>query len=720
MKTLQDLEKIEDKMAIFLDFELLKQYVVTVGDLINAFSYLNDNQKLEVMNQSYFQNLSQSSKSRVVMTITDNVVKRQILQNAALVEEAFEQYNFCEFLMSADDQTKNDVLNNLQLMKKLDLNDTHIRKIINSMSNEGKRNILSNTELIKQLRLESFDLAELISTLEDDEIKYQLSKDFELREYDKIQVFLSLSNKKKIDLLIEDKIEIQNRYIVDIISSLSISEVIDFINSHQTFLQNKGIKPFSVIKKMPYEKQLEIAKKIEQLNLPEAEKRRVFAALRNETKEAIDIEEIDEKYRPLLSTELSEDVFKSYGKIIVNFEGDLSQYQDLDELLSINPLEMVQSDKDREKLLQLCQICPNMDIRDNLSVGISTGQEYVTGETWVSCVLEGIQPEWTNILKLAHIDTAIGKRISYSPEFGTEVEKTGDERALWKIITNGYGVCNGIAQVEKYLLARVGIESELVSGEHHTFVKVKDLEVPNQNGIVKGDTLVDPTWNLSASRFGAMPQHFCKSYEELRKVDIDYNGKDRECHKNKQLEQLETINMDTESLRKVYKSIGIAGQDGKFPIGQLMVRSREIDETSSDMKSNINRKFAMLKEWCPEFASCQNSTISVIQDVLFEANEKFDFKNCIASRVYDRVDSERQAVLYIYMELENNEKMFFYADKESGQFIQLSQEQFEAKFECYDKDLEKSIDNKRPWENGEKFQENKENSSSQVSAEEGR
>lgn len=720
MKTLQDLEQIEDKMAIFRDFEILKQYVVTVNDFINVFSYLEDNQKLEVMNFSYFQNLSQTSKARAVMTVTDNAVKRQILQNSSLVEEVFDQYDFCEFLISADDQTKNEVLNNMQLINKFDLKGRHIRKIIISMSNEGKSKILSNAELVKQLGLESFDVAELISTLEDDKIKYQLSKNYELSEYEKNQVFLSLSNKMKIELLIKGKIEINNRYIVDIISSLSVDEVIEFINNHQTFLQNKGIKPFSVIKKMPYEKQLEIAKNIEQLNLPEAEKRRIFAALKNETKEAIDIEEIDEKYRPLLSMELSEDVFKSYGKIIVNFEGDLSQYQDLDELLSINPLEMVKCDKDREQLLQLCQICPNMDIRDKLSIGISSGQEYVTGELWVSSVLEGIQPEWTDIQKLAHIDTAIGKRISYSPDFGTEAEKTEDVRALWKIITSGYGVCNGIAQVETYLLSRLGIESELVSGEHHSFVKVKNIAIPTKNGIMQGDTLVDPTWNLSASRFGAMPQHFCKSYEELRKVDIDNSGKDRECHKNEELKQAETINMDIETLREVYKSIGIAGQDGKFPIGRLMARAREIDETSKDMQSNINKKFALLKEWCPEFASCQNSTISVIQDVLFEANDKFDFKKCIASRVYEKADGNREAVLYIYMELEDQQKMFFYADKQSGEFIQLSQEQFEAKFECYDEDLKKATDNKRPWENGQKIQENKENSSGQVSTEEGR
>ena len=54
--------------------------------------------------------------------------------------------------------------------------------------------------------------------------------------------------------------------------------------------------------------------------------------------------------------------------------------------------------------------------------------------------------------------------------------------------------------------------------------------------------------------------------------------------------------------------------------------------------------------------------------------------------------------MYVYIESSEIGKMFVYADKEQGQMIQLSQEEFTKRFECYEKDLEKS-DGIRPWEN---------------------
>ena len=85
---------------------------------------------------------------------------------------------------------------------------------------------------------------------------------------------------------------------------------------------------------------------------------------------------------------------------------------------------------------------------------------------------DNIQEDWSDLQKIAYIDYRIGKKISYTPDFNTEVSNDGAARALWKIIASGYGVCNGIAQIEQYMLKRVGIESEMVSAETHAFLKV--------------------------------------------------------------------------------------------------------------------------------------------------------------------------------------------------------------------------------------------------------
>lgn len=714
MKTIQELQQIKDKLSIFLDFEQLKQYISTIGELIDAFSTcLNDDEKYEVMTKSdYFERQKPYTKSSIIMTINDDKIKSQIIQNASLVESSFESYNFMKFCMTLNDESKIYVLNCPNYIEKFNLKNYDAKKIIESLSSANKSLILSNKQLLQELGIKGFDVTNLIIALEDDGVKSKLVKEHELSEYDKIGVIKSFSDDNKKRIILGDKVP--ERYLLDIISSLGTDAVIDFINTEQEFLAKKEIKTYKIIKRMFSHNQLQVAERLNEIQVPESEKRRIIACLDNETKEKLDIEKLDEKYRKLLEIKL-ENKFPYTGMIIPALDGDLSQYKDLDELLSINALQIVKSDEDREKLIKLCEVCPNVNIEDNLIIGPSTGAEYIKGEKWVSKVLEGIQQDWTDVQKLAYIDTMIGKRISYTPNFGTEVENECDERALWKIISTGYGVCNGIAQVEQYLLSRVGIEAELVSAKKHAFVRVNNIEIPTQNGVIRGDTLVDPTWNLTASRYGARPNHFCKSYEELRKVDFDENGKDHECHKNDDLQG--TIDMDIETLREVYKSIGIADKEGNFPIVQLIQHARKIDETVPDIQTNIRRKFEVLKNWCPEFATCQNSTIDVLRSVLFENNENFEFKRCIASRVYDREDSQKDAVLYVYMEAAGIGKQFFYADKQLGEFVQMPQDEFEKKFECYEADFS---EDKRPWETNLEIEERKENSSGKVVAEEGR
>jgi len=720
MKTILDLRDEKDKMEIFRNFELLTQYIRTAQELTDAMIlYLSDNEKLEVMEQDYFKNLSKYWKSKVVRTIIDKQIQSQIIKNPAFLEESLERYDFMQFLISTSDESKIYVLNNPGILDKFDIKIWDVKPIITSMSNEAKISLLQNKGFINQFAFNSFDITDLIISLDNDEIKHKLSEDYELDEFNKSQVIKSFSDENKKRTILEDNDEFSERYIAEIIGTLGIEAITDFINTEQEFLKSKGIKPYQVIKGMPSRKQLEMVAQIDEMQITEGEKRRIFASLKNETKQAVDLQKVDEKYRKLLAMELSDD-YKTKWQIIPKLDEDITQYKDLDELLTINPLEMVKSDEDRRQLLKLCEMCPNIEIADGLLVGVSTGKEYIKGEEWISSVLQGIQEEWTDVQKLAYIDTAIGKRISYTPDFGTEVEDSEDARALWKIIASGYGVCNGIAQVEQYLLGRVGIEAELVSGEHHTFVKVKGIEIPTENGIIQGDTLVDPTWNLTASRYGGMPQHFCKSYEELRKADIDGKGIDHECHKSDELAQSSIINISTETLREVYKSIGIAGKDGKFPIGRLLEQSIKIDETSNDMKTKINQKFSLLKKWCPEFATCQNSTIDVLSGVLFENNENFEFKRCIVSRVYDRQDPKKQPVIYVYIETEGEGKQFFYADKDAGEFTGVSQDEFEAKFECYEADMEQMNGNKRPWETSQEIEVKKENSSGQITEEEGR
>lgn len=395
-----------------------------------------------------------------------------------------------------------------------------------------------------------------------------------------------------------------------------------------------------------------------------------------------------------------------YNKVIVDFEGDLEKYRDLDGLITINPLLI--SDEEKVKLLHLCEICPGINISDNLVCSNSTVEEYKNGELWIESILKELKPEWSDIQKVAFIDNAIGKKISYSPDFETEVFDFGGARALWKIITSGYGVCNGIAQVESYILNRIGINVEIISSGIHAFLKLNDIEIPTATGeFIKGDTLLDPTWNIAAHRYGGKPENFCRSYEQMRTNDITSDGKDSKAHDaesedsdyNGDLKDV-TLDLDEKSLRQIFTSIGIADKNGNFPIIKLIDSSKAADDLNLPEEESIKKQVLLLAEYYPEFATCQNSTICILKDVLLD-NENLKFNKCVANRVYNRSDIYKNPVLYVYVNFPKAGKKFYFADKDTREFIELTQNEFEKKFECYKTDLQESK-GIRPWEDSEK------------------
>ena len=296
-------------------------------------------------------------------------------------------------------------------------------------------------------------------------------------------------------------------------------------------------------------------------------------------------------------------------------------------------------------------------------------------------------------------------RAKLEDAFDTEVFDQENSRALWRIISSGYGVCNGIAKVEQYILNRVGIESEFVNSENHAFLKIKNIELPLANGeIIKGNTILDPTWNLSQHKFGGKPDNFLINYEQARKNDIDKEGKDHECHKNDEMLGDAVINLDEESLRQIFKSVGLADQQGQFPIKRLIEMSKNIDDFYADNpEANIDAQLLMLSQICPEFTTCQNSSMRILTDVLL-SNENLKFKRCIVNRVYDKSDKEKTPLIYVFTESEEFGRDFYYADKDIGKFIQLTEIEFTQKFECYEEDLKRSK-GIRPWDTQEQTEE---------------
>ena len=254
----------------------------------------------------------------------------------------------------------------------------------------------------------------------------------------------------------------------------------------------------------------------------------------------------------------------------------------------------------------------------------------------------------------------------------------------------------------------------MLSSECHAFILLENTEIPTPNGMIRGNTLLDPTWDLASSRFNGKPFHFYKSYKELREADIDSSGKDSKAHKCSILEQIDTVSMDESCMRDVFKSIGLTNENGEFFIKDVMEKVQEIDNTSESVEENIRAKFELLRNIEPHFAQTINSTMKIIQNVLFVKNEKINYGKSVISRVYDKTDDERNAVMAMYFDfLDGKGKRFFYADREKGEMIELPAKEFIERFDCYDYDIE-AFGNKRFWELDKEIETSKEVSSGEI------
>ena len=78
--------------------------------------------------------------------------------------------------------------------------------------------------------------------------------------------------------------------------------------------------------------------------------------------------------------------------------------------------------------------------------------------------------------------------------------------------------------------------------------------------------------------------------------------------------------------------------------------------------------------------------MSILSDVLLN-NENLKFNRCITNRVYNRTDEEKRPIIFVYIDSNELGKKFYFANKDEGQFVGLSQEQFTKQFECYENDL---------------------------------
>lgn len=545
--------------------------------------------------------------------------------------------------------------------------------IILSLSERERINIIKDEKRVKQMQLSEKQIAEIIETFSEDEI-LNILKDNKLLSKLKLEAFGLANIIKKIPE--EEKI--------------AILENVEFMKINK-------INPCEIVRNLPNEQQEEIAKRIMNINIPDIERREILATLNRNVKNKIDTSNLPPEYVEAINLQTN-----SNGKINIDFESDLEQYRGYDAIIKVNPEWF--DEEGRKKVLRLCEICPNAKMTNELvddgkKVNFeSTGREYVIGEEWVESVLSKLKPEYSLLQKIAIIDNEVGKRISYSPDFDAEVFVPDDSRTLWRIMATKHGVCNGIASVERYLINRAGLESELISSENHTFIKLNDIEIPTEDGTIKrGNTIIDPTWNLASHKFGAKPKNLFISYEEARKNDIDSKGKDHKAHQNDEKLSNAMLTIGDKALRKLFASLNLANGDGSFPIEEFLNKSKEIDiRFKGRTMQNVEAQFQLIMNQYPELIRNENEIMTIMGDVLDNKNIKNEAKKIVINRVYDRNDIKKSPVMYTYIKGKKFGEIFYVVNEGTGSFDKMDIEEFTKKYECYEQDLQ--LNNRiRPW-----------------------
>lgn len=681
------LEQTDDKLSIFTNRETFNKYELKVKELLDLISeFLSDEEKLKLFDYSHFRQFNSKVRSGVIGLISDENMISQIINNDTIME-GIENYQIVDIFKKMSDSAKQKLLHNQDFLEKHQMEYYELKDIISSLTGEAKTEVLMNRDLIvDKLHLEDFQIVQIAKELSNEEAKGKLLEIYELTNSQKIEILNTCSSRYKLDSIFKEK-EFDKSEIISILQTLDIKILSEFVMEQREFCSKNEIEPYEIIRKLDVEQQKEFVENLEKHNLTLNEKREILATLKHEVKQNIDTTNFPEEYKSAINMRTEE----FSGKIIVDLERNLEDYRGLDKLIYIAPKEFTENQ--RAKAIKLCDICPNLKVFSNINDGIpfeSNGTEYKEAEEWINSIVDNLNPEYSKAQKMAIIDNEIGKKISYSPDFDTEVFNSANSRALWKIISSGYGVCNGIAEVEQYMLKRVGIESEIISSRTHTFLKIKDIELPLANGTTeKGNTILDPTWNLTRHRFGGIPDNFCINYEQARKNDVDIEDKDHNCHKNAEQLQDATLNLDEQSLRKLFTSIGLADKEGSFPLKEAIEKSKQIDKIyANQLEENISNQFLLLKKICPEFATCQDSSMCMLSDVLLN-NENMKFDRCVVNRVYNRTDKEKRPIMFVYIASNEIGNKFYFANKEEGTFIRLSQEEFTKQFECYEEDLNK-------------------------------
>lgn len=311
----QLLEETEDKLSIFGNVEILRQFNINLGELYDAIhEYLNDEEISKLLDYSYFQKWDINRRKKIILMISDSEVLLNVLQDEEKLKD-FRSYDLETLIKKLNDSDKEKLLNIQDWFKKHEFNTYQVTEIIIGINESTRYNIVSNPILMERLQLEKYNVTQIIVSLEDEEDKNKLLDIYQFEEYEQANIVTTYSDEGKEKFLSSSQLCKNSKILI--LKSFGVDNLITYINNQKNNLSDLEI--YEIIMKLDESQQEEFISKLNNVNLTIDEKREIFATLKTETKEKIEVSQLD----PVLRNALNVNTTEYSGKIILDLSTDL-------------------------------------------------------------------------------------------------------------------------------------------------------------------------------------------------------------------------------------------------------------------------------------------------------------------------------------------------------------------------------------------------------------
>ncbi len=293
-----------------------------------------------------------------------------------------------------------------------------------------------------------------------------------------------------------------------------------------------------------------------------------------------------------------------------------------------------------------------------------TKEEFFKGENIIESVISEMDPNWNTKQKLAFVHYKMGKLVTYHADYNSYKvppmpESIPASRNIWKALSDGISVCNGVTEIERTMLSRVGVKTQELKSGTHVFLLTETDE---------GNIMSDATWDLAYTKFGCRPQYLGLSYEKFREKD----GGLTNAHKLDSVPE-NVITLSNDEVTDIYDSLGFLNSEKKFDTPIMKILS-EIKEKYPDLNKRVSEAFTSFGEHFPN----EMSSLSEIQHMMSYVAQwtGMNYDKLKSNYIYRSEDSEfKKPGLVFRIDGKDNNTFFKILDSGTSAFRDITEEE---------------------------------------------